>query len=355
MHRFQLRSSLVLLAISVGAILLAGLQLLTQREPLPAGSSYSAQPDGVRGLYEWTQSLGAQVVRVDASAGQPSPSLLLLVEPESLLANADRARLEGVARRGGTLVLAGESFFLGTYLRQLDLTLEPRAPVTSAFRPGGTLALPIASRDRLRPVDNATPLLVASNGDWLALSKPYLNGKLIVLATSQPLSNDGLRNDDVARFVYDALNLEQLSGHSVGFEEAHHSFAPTSVGSPVNLNQLMYTTAPGRALLYAGVVVFGWLLLSGRRLGPPLPARGAGQPGRTMFEHVQTLAGLYRRARQLPVARATFSRHYRRLAGQHPEMRAVVGSIESARSERELIDAVARADDALGRARRQGG
>ena len=44
----RLRSSMVLLGICVVALLIGTLRVVTQRTPLPTGSSYSAQPDGAQ-------------------------------------------------------------------------------------------------------------------------------------------------------------------------------------------------------------------------------------------------------------------------------------------------------------------
>jgi Domain of unknown function (DUF4350) len=350
----------VLLAVSVGAILLAGLQLLVSRQQLPAGSSYSAQPDGLRGLYEWTQSLGARPTRLVASSPPEAPAtkVLLVVEPETFFSDPQRTSLDEVAWQGGTLVLAGQSFFTRAYASALGVTLEPTRTASSVFEPGASASLPIVAHDRVRAAD-ATPLLVSTDGaDWLALRKPYLNGTLVVLATSEPLTNAGLGDDSVARFVYQTLGLDTLTDQSIAFEEAHHSFAPPAATAPITLRGLAYDTLVGRALLYAGGVVFAWLVLSGRRLGPPLPTRGAALPGRTMFEHVQTLAGLYRRARQLAAAREAFSRHYARVLAhaaedQTPALRDALRAIEQARSEDQLVAAVARADEAAGKLSRR--
>jgi hypothetical protein len=68
-----------------------------------------------------------------------------------------------------------------------------------------------------------------------------------------------------------------------------------------------------------------------------------------MAEHVQMLAGLYRRAGQLNLVRSAFVGHYaRRLRRPDapPGARAALARIEQARSEAELIAAVATADDA---------
>jgi hypothetical protein len=113
----------------------------------------------------------------------------------------------------------------------------------------------------------------------------------------------------------------------------------------------LFTSAPGRALVYAAVLIFVYLLLSGRRLGPPIPARSPTETRRTMYEHVQMLANLYHRAGQFVVVRAAFSRQItRELArggGAAPKRAAMLtealARIETARTESDLIAAVASA------------
>ena len=69
----------------------------------------------------------------------------------------------------------------------------------------------------------ARVIIVDPNGDWVALRMPYKPGSLIVLATPEPLLNEGLRDEQTARFVY----RELLSGATtVAFVEVHHSFTP---------------------------------------------------------------------------------------------------------------------------------
>jgi hypothetical protein len=102
-------------------------------------------------------------------------------------------------------------------------------------------------------------------------------------------------------------------------------------------------------VLYAAALTFAFLLLGGRRLGPPIAARAPSTMRRTMYEHVQMLASLYRRAGQLDVLRASFARHYARHlahAATPGAAQASVARIEAAHSEAELIAAVAAADDA---------
>jgi hypothetical protein len=72
-----------------------------------------------------------------------------------------------------------------------------------------------------------------------------------------------------------------------------------------------------------------------------------------MYEHVQMLANLYRRAGQFQVVRAAFTQHYARLLA-----RGAMGSrrvsnyaealarVQAARTESELVTAIASLDDA---------
>jgi hypothetical protein len=101
------------------------------------------------------------------------------------------------------------------------------------------------------------------------------------------------------------------------------------------------------------MLTFGYLILSGRRLGPALTVRPATETRRTMYEHVQMLANLYRRAGHLPTVRAAFSKQYTRelnrvgagSPGRAVKLAEAVARIETARTESDLIAAVAGASD----------
>jgi hypothetical protein len=152
--------------------------------------------------------------------------------------------------------------------------------------------------------------------------------------------------------VYREVLSKASSNGAFVFDEVQHSFAPVAA-DPATMDHLLFTTAPGRALIYAAVLIFLYLLLSGRRLGPPIPARSPMETRRTMYEHVQMLANLYRRAGRLGTVRAAFDRHYKREmargAGGSPARAAAlaeaIARIETARTESDLIAAVAAVSD----------
>jgi hypothetical protein len=186
----------------------------------------------------------------------------------------------------------------------------------------------------------------------LAIRKPYLKGSLIVLATPVPLMNAALRDPDTARFVYREL-LAPVGAQVVAFDEAHHTYVPPNSSQPATVDGLLFETAPGRAVVYVALLSFAYLFLSGLRLGPPIPERGTAGIRRTMYEHVQMLAGLYRRAGQLATVRAAFERHYqRRLArggiapGQLQSFSEAADQVRAAHSEGALLAAVVAAERA---------
>jgi hypothetical protein len=270
-----------------------------------------------------------------------------VLQPESLVDATDRTAFDSVAKRGGTIVIAGDSLPWLIYARSLGVSVEPITASASGISTLDGLSLSVTARYRLR-ADGAQPLLIQADGDALAIRLAYNHGSLVVIASPEPLTNAGLSHADTARFVFREI-VAPSAGRTLTFDEVHHSFAPVGTG-PISVNQLLFGTSPGLSVVYIALLTFAYLVLSGRRLGPPLPAGSPTESRRTMYEHVQMLAGLYRRARLLAPARAAFSRHYaRRLArvgGDSYEWSAALRRIESARTEAELIAAVAAFDDA---------
>jgi hypothetical protein len=344
---------MLLLGIAVAAILIGALRLLTAQPQLPTGSSSSAQPDGALALYTWLSALGAPAQRLNEPIIDPNASTVLLIQPAAFGDQATREALDAVADRGGTIVLAGDSVQWLLLARALGIDAQPAtAPGATALTTDGS-SIPFVSRYRLSPsTAGAQPLLVRANGDWVGMRLPYRQGNLVVISSPEPLSNTGLSDDATARFVFREIVSPSLTtGGPVVFDEIGRSGGVAGASTP-SLNQLLFQTPLGRALLYAGMLTFMFLLLAGRRLGPPVYLRSAMETPRTMYEHVQMLANLYRRAGQLNVVRETFSRQYARALARGTHDPAQVQTLESAlarmssaRTESEVITAVASIED----------
>jgi len=341
---------MVLLAICIGALLIGVLRLATQETPMPAGSSYSPQPDGALALYSWVQAVGGSPVRVSDPTTDDTVKQLVIIQPAALTDRSTRDAFDAVAQRGGTLVLAGDSIQWLIYVEALGINAEPVTPESPFASASDGLLIPFNGRYRLR-AQGAEPLLVRDRGDWVAVRKPYRHGTLIVIASPDPLTNAGLADSATARFVYREI-VAPAVGQTLAFDEMERSFAPTAPGAP-SANQLLFGTSPGRALIYAALLTFAFLLLGGRRLGPALVGRPAAESQRTMYEHVQMLANLYRRAGQFSVVRTAFGRHYARPSahgGSDARRNAIyaeaLARVHTARTESELVAAVADIDDA---------
>jgi hypothetical protein len=348
---------MLLLGICVAALLIGLLRLATQRPPLPTGSSYSTDPAGARALFDWSATLGLNPRRVQdvAAAANQTSTTLIVLQPESAVESDARTAFDAVPRQKGTLVVAGDSPQWLLYVRSLGVTVEPIRPsAVEVSTPDSSLKFTTVARYRLH--DSAgQPLLVDANGDWFAVRKPVSDGWLIVLATPEPLLNGGLRDQAAASFAFREILASAEPSQSVAFDEIHHLFNPPAVtDATVTVEDLLFQTPVGRAIVYAAALVFVYLLLSGRRFGPPLTARAPSETRRTMFEHVQMLANLYRRAGQFNAARTAFARHYaRRLAHSGAgspqrlaDLTRALARIEAARSEADLIEAVGAATDA---------
>ena len=100
---------MLLLGIAVAAILIGALKLVTEQVQAPAGSSYSAQPDGALALYTWLGDVGGQAQRLTEPSVDPGVGTVVVLQPAAIIDQSTQAALKGVADRGGTIVLAGDS------------------------------------------------------------------------------------------------------------------------------------------------------------------------------------------------------------------------------------------------------
>jgi len=117
-------------------------------------------------------------------------------------------------------------------------------------------------------------------------------GRVILLSTSYPFSNLGLKQDGNPALLLNLLGTAKQQG-PVWFDEWHHGFRGiATTGGPENW--LRYTSL-GRSLLFVVGVIFLALLLRGRGFGRPVPLphelrrRGA-------LEHITAMANLNRLA-----------------------------------------------------------
>ncbi len=347
----RLQPTLVLVFVFAAFLGAAWLHERGAQPTYPPGSSDSAQPDGTRALELWLQSAG---LRASSGSGQTADALFV-VDPIVPLLPGAKAALDSLADRGATLVLAG-----GTELPVFQSWLDAVGISTKyGFRQDASrpLVVPMNTTLTLQAGD-AMPLLTAPDGAWLALRKPYRQGTVIALASSLPITNQGLRDPNSAGFVYEQVVSRLPANGLVLFDESVHQPLGSNPATPSEVDlmliYILHTTA-GSVLLYAAVLVLLYVVLSGRHFGPALPPARPEASQRTMAEQVQAVASLYRRGHQFGSLRAHFARHYARLAarasggGDLPAAASTaLAALETASSERTLAAAVRQSEQILG-------
>ena len=112
---------------------------------------------------------------------------------------------------------------------------------------------------------------------------------------------------------------------------------------------ILTSTWPGRALVFAVVAFFLYLVASGRRLGVPIPLDA--RPPRSSLEYIRGLAGLVRRSGHGEIARRRLRRELRsalaRELGLDPETPISDLAAEIATTDRERAARVRAVDEAL--------
>jgi hypothetical protein len=129
-------------------------------------------------------------------------------------------------------------------------------------------------------------------------------GTFYVVASLWPFLAAGLGEADNARVALALAHDAVASGGTVAFDEYHHGSHPST-----DVLVLLQSTWPGRALVFASVAGFLYLVLSGRRLGPPVPLDP--RPARSSLEFIRGFAGLVRRSGRGEIARRRLRRDLR--------------------------------------------
>ena len=189
------------------------------------------------------------------------------------------------------------------------------------------------------------PLVSASGRTIVALAREG-SGSLIVVGSVAPFLTADLGEADNGRFALALAASAIASRRTVAFDEYHHGVHPTT-----DVLVLLTRTWPGRALVFAGVAFFVYLVASGRRLGPAIPLDP--RPPRSSLEYIRGFAGLVRRSGHGEIARRRFQRELRsalaRELGLDPD--TPIGDIvaEIATADRERAARVRALDEALSR------
>jgi hypothetical protein len=326
---------------------------------LRTGSVYDETPAGAATLRRYFDAAGVPTTTVQGdrfAIDRQRVGVLFVLGASEAFTPQDTQAVKAFVVAGGSVVVATElGLFERTLLDAFDVRIvglgapgtHALANVAFADPPARTITV-----DRAGALEvGATALVLATDGrSPIVAMKREGRGAVYVVASLWPFLGSGLGQSDNGRFVLGLAGDAPSGGREVAFDEYHHGFHPTT-----DVLVLLQSTWPGRALAFVALACFVYLVLSGRRLGPPVPL--GGRPARSSLEYVRGFAGLVRRSGRGEIARRRLRRDLRgglaRALGLDPGMPfdRVLATLAAADRERA---AEARAvDDALGRRLRE--
>lgn len=329
------------LALFGGAVALAILTAGTSDDTgiARSASSYDDGPGGTSVLRRYLEANGLRTTSLqsDRFAIPDGVGTVLLLGATDPITRADIAALRAHVRAGGVLVIASD---LGLGERELLEAFGVRRAGPSV-RPGEhevasiALAAPAARRMfvdvgiALDPGPAGIALVADRGGAVVAQVREGL-GTVYAVGTLAPFLNGSIGSADNGRL---ALALAGAApAKAVAFDEYHH-------GLRAGPDALAVLTGswPGRSLLLVGALVLAYLVLSGRRLGPPLPLDP--RPPRSSLEFVRSFAGLVRRSGRREIARG-------RLRDELRSGLAAQCGLDPATPAEQVFDTLARRDPA---------
>ncbi len=293
--------ALGLLLLLVAVTVLAALAESRQQADLPDLATFSSQPEGARALRLWLEEEGYRLREMESStfAVPPATDLALVLEPVPPgITEEEWAVLDEWVEEGGTLVLLGEGFGAAFAASHYELEIDYQQPAGEIAFAAPWLGSPPFTAAALRPRASLSgqreeySTLLAGDDAPLLVAFPQGEGLVVFGTLAFPLSNAGLKMGDNPAL---ALNIASLAGEggAIWFDEWHHGMRGVAEGG--GPGQWLRRTPAGRALLYSAAVLFGALVLSGRRFGRPVPLARPGRR-RAPLEHIVAVANLSRRA-----------------------------------------------------------
>jgi hypothetical protein len=321
MHLSRESALIILLLIGLVIAVVYGVSQRAEASAGWRGSVQSNRPDGARSLYTWLSNLGYNVhtlYQAPLSLSSEDDVLFVLATNDAFT-RAELGHLDRWVKAGGTLIVARDSTQPGRLLNHYQTPLvQMRSPIERAplrlptlnWPPVGDVRVHASHKLRLgREVavvhigDRDTPLLVAfGQGE----------GKVFVMSTIYPFTNDGLWDANNAQLVHNLVHTGAPRGGHIVFDQAHRKERP----SVISLAWLV-TTAEGWGLIYATVVLSAYLMLRFRRLGTPTPPTDWLIP-RATDEYITAIVGTHGESGMEKTARRHYWEHLKRdLARQY--------------------------------------
>lgn len=319
------RDVLLLIGLFVALVLSVALgYLLTPHEDAEVPLSvHTTGPSGAQALQLWLSDLGYRTSNIEYRSSFSIPQearLLFLMVPAVEVTTGDSDAIENWVKAGGTLILVDSaSGFANPALNLLKSRLNVRNTFGSAadsFKPSqpllvrppfDTVSATVRSTivmTRSDYVDYLLPTNYTSNNVTLV---GFRIGKGYVFYTNLVgvFTNGSIDDAGNARLILNMI-ADIPQGSQVVFDEYHHGFLTER-----DLRTLLYETPWGWSLLYAAIIIFLYIALTGRRFGAAIPLSRA--LGRSTAEYVVSMAALFRRAHKRDYIRMHYYRELKRV------------------------------------------
>ena len=386
----------LLLILALFAALTLAVLLRGQPETTRPYDPDSAAPDGLLALRLWLGELDYEVQQTRSRTLPGDEIDLFVVLSNALPLNRGESQtLREWVAAGHTLLIVdlssqetGLSDAFGIRpgnFAPLNAEINPSQPLraSASTAPTDTIVADSARTLDLSHAPAAVPVLnVAPKEDDevdapTAVVQRVGAGTVWTLSRQHNLTNAQLRNPAQAALVPAILRTVPAGGTVLidSYRLFGEPEAAANAREITSLRTWLTRTASGRASLLAFVVVFGFLLLQGWRLGPPLPGAEASRR-RSADEFVNALANLQQRTGQLDSVAAHHKQRLKRALGRRlhvsadlpdeafvrglreasvhlsgervGEIEAVLRELDEAKDERSLVQAVSRLDKLLG-------
>lgn len=335
----------------IAAALLAIFVILAPQQSAGIGtmySSYSAEAQGSRGLYEVIGRLGFTVSRNVKSLASPpdSTSTYVLLQPGQPLTATEQANLLGAVRHGAVLVFTANDDELtdslglqaivpsdGFYTLSSTTVAGGNPPAPSVQDPRtvfqNTFPISIALKSRSKSGNQAF-LWLDSQGDSTAArgdsaQRPALvlghslgRGYVIAIAPAPIVMNRVMRDPRAAIAIVRALQfantaaVSQPRSNRVVFDEYHHGFG-THANVAAAVERALGETPAGRMTIE--VIAAALVLLLAFAVRPIAPVSAPLLSRRSPLEHVGALAHAYLQVDARTLATGRLVRGLRR---RHP-------------------------------------
>ncbi len=276
-------------------------------------TTFSSDPRGTMALLRWLQRIGydAEQLAYQDYTLTDDIGVVFLLRPTLPIDEDNSAELLQWVERGGTLIFAEDrrpfvrpaNDILATLDIEIDevddddLTLNNATiqqpffsdpPVSQIHPRTEHVILPdrndVAAIARARAPDQETEHLTVAG-------LPYGAGYIYIASGIHPFTNAGLADDTAAHGAMVLNMLRWLDANErVIFDEYHHGYF-----EPPSLRTVVFSNAWGWGLLYVGIILGGYVLLSGRRFGHAIPTQSE-QLRRGGEDYVLSMADMFQRS-----------------------------------------------------------